>query len=182
MTSQSISAAILGQIPIFRGLDEAECRQLAAVAQPEVYQAGDFVLHEGETSQYLWIVMAGRCEVLRQWRASDGGEQRTIQLAVLEPHANFGEMSFFHPAPHSASVRATVPLELLSISRERYDKLMSQGSPAACKLAYNAVSSLADRIRQLDEWIINRVRHEASGRKVEEWEDFRAKLFGGWNI
>ena len=182
MTGSHISAEILNQIPIFRGLDETECRALAAIAVPEVYHPREYILHEGHTSQHLWIVMAGSCEVLRQWRSGDGTEQRTIQLAVLEPHSNFGEMSFFHPAPHSASVRAINPLELLSISRQRFDELMSQGSPAACKMAYNAVSSLAERIRQLDEWIIDRARRDASGRKVEEWEDFRAKMFGGWNL
>ncbi len=182
MTGKHITAEILSQIPIFRGLDESECRALAAIAEAEVYHPREYVLHEGQTSQFLWIVMAGSCEVLRQWRAGDGSEQRTLQLAVLEPHSNFGEMSFFHPAPHSASVRAITPLELLSISRARFDELVCQGSPATCKLAHNAVSSLAERIRQLDDWIINRTRRDASGRKVEEWEDFRAKMFGGWNL
>jgi CRP-like cAMP-binding protein len=182
MTGKHISAEIFQQIPIFRGLDESECRALAEIAEPEVYHPREYILHEGQTSQFLWIVMAGSCEVLRQVRSGEGAEKRSIQLAVLEPHANFGEMSFFNPAPHSASVRAITPLELLSLSRHRFDALMCQGSPAACKLAYNAVSSLADRIRQLDEFIIDRTRRDASGRKVEEWEDFRAKIFGGWNL
>ncbi|MBL9123238.1 MAG: cyclic nucleotide-binding domain-containing protein [Planctomycetaceae bacterium] len=181
MTGKQVSAEILGRIPIFRGLDETECRQLASIAEPEAYHPREYVLHEGQTSQRLWIVMAGSCEVLRQASSGDGG-QKLLRLAVLEPHANFGEMSFFHPAPHSASVRAITPLELLAIRRERFDELMCGGSPAACKLAYNSVHSLADRIRQLDQWIIDRTRREDSGRKVEEWEEFRSKMFGGWNL
>lgn len=180
MTGKHISCEVFRQIPIFRGLDEAECRDLAAIAEAEVYHPREYVLHEGQCNQFLWIVMDGSCEVLRQWRSGD--EQKIIQLAVLEPHSNFGEMSFFHPAPHSASVRAITPLELLSISRARFDELTNRGSPAACKLAYNAVSTLAERIRQLDEFIINRTRRDASGRKVEEWEDFRSKMFGSWNL
>ncbi len=182
MKNESVTGNLLCQIPIFRGLDEAECRQLAEIATPEVFKPGEYVLREGQTGQHLWIVMAGKCEVVREWRTSDGGEPRMIQLTVLEPHANFGEMSFFHPAPHSASVRAITALELLSIDRGRYTKLVQDGSPAACKMAYNAVQSLADRIRQMDQWVIDQARRDAAGRRVEEWEDFRAKLFGGWNL
>jgi hypothetical protein len=41
---------------------------------------------------------------------------------------------------------------------------------------------LAERIRHIDEWIIDRVRRDSAGKKVEEWEDFRSKLFNGWNL
>lgn len=182
MKDDAIGGEVLAQIPIFRGLDDAERRQFLSLAASEAYQPGEYVLHEGQTSRYLWIVMQGRCEVVRQWRSGDDGSTRDVQLTVLEPYACFGEMSFFHPAAHSASVRAITALELLSISREAYDTLMCDGSPAACKLAHNAVNALAERIRHIDEWIIDRVRREAAGRKVEEWEDFRAKLFSGWEL
>lgn len=182
MKGESITAETLAQIPMFRGLDPIECRQLARLARPEMFAVGDYVLREGQTSQHLLIVMAGKCEVVREWRTSDGGDPRSIQLTVLEPHANFGEMSFFHPAPHSASVRALTALELLSIDRADYDQLVQSGSPAACKMAYNAVQSLADRIRQMDQWVIDQARRESAGRRVEEWEAFRAKMFTGWNL
>ena len=74
-------------------------------------------------------------------------------LATLEPYNNFGEMSFFHPAPHSASVRAQTQVKLLYIERSKYDQLLTE-EPACCsKLAMNTVASLADRLRRMDEWV-----------------------------
>ena len=103
-------------------------------------------------------------------------------LAVLKPYSHFGEMSFFSPAPHSASVRAQTAVMALGIDRRDYDDLIRQGIWAGYKLAYNTVQALADRLRQMDEWVAELAAHNPTGERVAEWSTFRDKLFNGWNL
>lgn len=63
----------------------------------ESYESGAILLHEGERSGRLFVLVEGDIEVLR------GG---TPVAAVAEPGAVFGEMSVLLDLPHTATVRA----------------------------------------------------------------------------
>jgi hypothetical protein len=91
-------------------------------------------------------------------------------------------MSFFHPAPHSASVRAKTPLRVLRVERAHYDELAKGGCPGAYKLACNVVACLAERLRRMDEWTASLLAEDALDRRVPEWNEFRQKLFRGWSL
>ena len=180
MKSESLPGKTVAQIPSFRGLNESECRQLIEVAQEKAFAPGAKVIEQGKTSQYLWILLEGKCEVVRDSRR-DG----KLILAELEPFSLFGEMSFFSPAPHSASVVAKTPIRLLSIARSDYDDLIRDGVIAAYKLAYNVVESVANRLRRMDERIAELASDddaEPSQEQQPEWRKFRDKLFNGWNL
>jgi CRP-like cAMP-binding protein len=177
-----ISSAALRQIPAFRNFNESECHQLAEIAQEALFAPGDKVLEQGKRSQNLWIVLEGKCEVIRE--SPDDGP---VVLAEMGPHSLFGEMSFFSPAPHSADVVAKTPLKLLRIERGDYDDLICEGVPVAYKLAYNIVESVASRLRRMDEWIAelaseHGIHAPPHSEKQPEWQQFREKLFNGWNL
>jgi CRP/FNR family transcriptional regulator, cyclic AMP receptor protein len=129
--------------------------------------------------------LAGTCEVIKPLADDDDGEQ--LALAVLQPYSIFGEMSFFHKAPHSASVRAQTPVELLCIPRGDYDDLIQDGARGAYKLAFNAVASLAERLRRMDEWVAELSRHQPQAMPMpesrpSEWAHFRDRMFASWNL
>jgi CRP/FNR family cyclic AMP-dependent transcriptional regulator len=72
----------------------------------ETRSAGDVLLHEGETTNRLYVLVAGKVEVLR-------GE---TQVAVLaEPGSILGDMSILMQTPHTATVRALGPVEIFAI-------------------------------------------------------------------
>jgi CRP-like cAMP-binding protein len=190
----------LKQIPAFRTFNESECHQIADVVQQRTFAPGEKVIEQGKRSQHLWIVLEGQCDVSRA-SLHDG----PVVLATLEPYSLFGEMSFFSPAPHSASVVAKTPVKLLSISRPDYDDLIHDGVMVAYKLAYNAVESVANRLRRMDERIAELWEHPEptsaaepalplalsakrqsnpppGKEKLPEWRQFRDKLFGDWNL
>jgi CRP/FNR family transcriptional regulator, cyclic AMP receptor protein len=170
---------MLESIPLFRNFNETERRQLSDIAQLRHFAPGELVFRQGETSQSLWIVLEGKCEVVKY---PDDSRHDSVVLAVLESGSHFGEMSFFSPAPHSASVRAQTAGTLLRIDRRDYDDLIRQGVSAAYKLAYNTVQGLADRLRRMDEWVAELASHNPPGERVPEWSSFRDKLFSGWNL
>ena len=165
--------------PVFTNMTTDEREQVVTLLEPQTYQAGDVILREGDSTQLLRIIVRGRCEVfiLR----SDGSDNR---LAVLEPGAVFGEMSFFHPAPHSATVRAATEVEVMRLSRQKFDRLHELASGAACKIAANTAGIIAERLRRMDQWVRDFVENrEGKSRPVkEEWEEFRAKLYSDWQF
>jgi CRP/FNR family cyclic AMP-dependent transcriptional regulator len=171
----------LSNIPIFSGFTEAECQQLYDAAQLLVFRPGEIVLHQGKVAQELWVLMEGKCEVFKH--AEDGQPgQLPIVLATLEPHSNFGEMSFFDGAPHSASVRAQTSVKLLCFSRDKFDEMIRRESSMACKLAINTVNNLAERMRRMDEWVAELLTEHAQGPAVPELTRLREKLFNDWKL
>jgi len=174
MTGAAIPDDFLAQLPIFHDMSGSERAELAAISHRCEYQPGEVVITQGQSSQNLWIVLAGRCRVAR---SVNSGVGCVIDLAELTARDQFGEMSFFHAAPHSASVEALTPLKVLRIDRADYDRLMAAGSIAAHKLALNCVDDLADRLRRMDEWVTDLLCKRDNKHDASEWTRFREKLF-----
>ncbi len=143
----AITGDVLHRIPLLSNLNESEFHQIADVARLRTFAAGDYVIRQGDQSRDLWIVLEGQCEVVRRLEPNGqaASQQEAIVLAVLQPYSHFGEMSFFHPAPHSADVRASSPVKLLQITHADYADMIHDGIWAAYKLAYNVVQQLAER-------------------------------------
>ncbi len=179
--NQPLSVQTIRNIPLFHNLNETECRQVSEVLQMMSFHAGDPVIRRGEDARNLWIVLQGQCEVSKRLKPHDTDDARVV-LAVLDPPAHFGEMSFFHPAPHSADVTARTDVTLLRITHKDYQDMIAEGVWAAYKLAYNVVEGLAERMRRMDEWVTDLLaHHQSSSEQVPEWSEFRERLFNRWN-
>jgi len=174
----------LAQVPLFHHLANEELREVYEAATVETFPDGENILEQGATCRNLWIVLEGKCDVVRRASTNGeaGGQGSDVVLATLAPFDNFGEMSFFQTAPHSAAVRARTKVTALKISREAYDGLIRGGSGAAFKLAYNTVESLAQRLRRMDEWVARLLSESAAPTPSGEWSGFRDKLFKEWTL
>jgi len=164
----------LASLPIFQGMSDDERGELLAVARRVEVSAGDHIITQGKMLRNLWFILEGQCEVTRR---TEGGCQ--LNLATLEPHTQFGEMSFFHAAPHSADVIARTDMQLLRLSREDYDALLKAGNPVAYRLAMNSLEQLSDRLRRTDEWITNLVCGENHKPTPSEGTSFREMRLSG---
>ncbi len=162
------------QLPIFQGMSDAERAELLAIGHRVEVGAGEQIITQGKLVQNLWFILAGECEVTRR---TEAGCQ--LNLTKLEPHMQFGEMSFFHAAPHSADVIALTDMELLRLGRDDYDALCASGNPVAFKLAMNSLEQLSERLRRTDDWITNLVCGENHKPTPSEWTSFREIIFRG---
>jgi CRP-like cAMP-binding protein len=173
----ALSDTILAKCPLFRGMTPLERQEIIALLENKSYTPGDMILAEGESFQHIWIVIKGRAQVVKKAKS---GEEK--ELWVLEPCGVFGEMSFFNPAPHSASVRALTDVDVVRLPREKFDLLLRDGSLAAYKLAFNAMGVLIERLRRMDDWIAERMERNNTPVHKEEWSDFQSKLYTGWTF
>lgn len=163
--------------PLFQDLTLDESEELLALFRNDRFPAGETILREGRSTQFLWVVVTGTCEVLKTDR--NGAEQA---LALLEAGAVFGEMSFFHPAPHSASVRAKTDVDVMRLARNDYDRLCEEGSAVPLKLLANTLTVVSERLRRMDDWVGDFVDRRAADGHREEWRDFRSKLYAEWKF
>ena len=167
----------LAKCSLFRGMSPGERQELLALLEPKSYTPGSSFFSEGESIQYIWIVLRGRCQVFKKAHSEEETE-----LGIIEPYGIFGEMSFFHPAPHSASVRALSEVEVVRLPRDKYDGLLQSGSLAAYKIAFNTMGVLIDRIRRMDNSIADRLQRNNAPDHREEWKEFHSKLYTGWTF
>lgn len=178
---QDVRADDLKSIGLFDRLSEEECGELARIAEVMEFAPGSTVVYQGKQCRNLWIVLEGECEVVRSQQNEQGIEDDVV-LADIERNQAFGEMSFFHAAPHSASVRAKSRVRLLRLGRTKYEELIRGGSVAALKLAYNAVNVLAERLRRMDAWVAELLMEKEAGTVSTEWSVFRSKIMEEWNL
>jgi len=177
----TIDIAAIRKLPIFRNLNDTECRQVAEIVKPLQFQAGDTIMKQAENSRNLWILTSGVCEVNKRVNP-DKPDSDAVILALLEPPSYFGEMSFFNPAPHSADVRARTEVHLLRITYGDYEELINEGVWAAYKVAYNVIQGLADRMRRMDDWVTELLHQDhPEVAQVPEWKLFREQMLSRWN-
>jgi serine/threonine-protein kinase len=111
-------------------------------ALPRVWIAeGEAVVREGEAGDCAYILLEGRCRVVR----AGGGETRVRR--ELEPGDVFGETALLAPGPRTATVVAMTDAVLLRVTEEVLLREVSALKPWLATL----VRSLAARARELED-------------------------------
>jgi len=161
----------LPKIELFANLTDEELRQVLSACDEVKTSAGQSIITAGQTEQALYVVLEGAAEVdLEPARA---GER---VVAELSPGSVFGESSFFHASPHSATVKARTESRLLRLRRDTFDKLLQSGNVAALRIAANAATILASRLQAADHFIVELLEQIQDERVREALARFRSAL------
>src|SRR5436190_17862174 len=155
MTSAEEIAALLGRTPIFSGLSERDLCQLAEVAVPRAYLAGEAIFREGDSGDTCYMIRSGRVRVTR--RQSDG---RVLPLAELGPGQIFGELAMFDSETRSASVEAIEDTRALALLAGDVRRLLLNHPEIAVKM----LGGLADRLRAANERLTRQSFQTVAGR------------------
>jgi CRP-like cAMP-binding protein len=113
--------AALAQIPLFRRVGADDRERLAAVAYVKIYDRGDHVFHEGDPSDFFFIVMTGRVKVYK--RAPAGND---IILEIFGPGGPLGAVAAYESRPYPASAAALESASCLLIPRQQFFTLLEQ--------------------------------------------------------
>jgi CRP/FNR family transcriptional regulator len=133
---------LLGRVPVFEELADADLEHVADVTVPRRFGAGEVVFREGDDSDTCYLVRAGHARAIREH--ADG---RQITLATFGPGDIFGELAMFDDERRSATVEATDELEVLAILGSDMRRLMSLHPEISVKL----VIALGRRLRAANE-------------------------------
>lgn len=162
------------QIPIFRGLTEAEAKGIFDIAEEATAKKGEMLFKEGEPGDAVYVVLEGHVEVLKQ---DKGGGQQT--LAKMGDGSVLGEMSLVVGQPtRSASALAVTDLKLLKMSTSRFSKLLKTDNVGALKVVHNLAQVLSRRLHLMDEKLVDLMD---KGKRREELAEFQ-KILSNWSF
>ena len=132
------AADFLAKAPVFAALDEGVRNSIAEKSSEVRLAAGEWLFHEGEDSGTLYVVRAGRLEVVN--------ESTGTTMRVLGRGAALGELALLTSMPRSASVRAARDSVLIAIGRDNFDQLLEDEPKVAIALTRVLGSQLRDSV------------------------------------
>jgi CRP/FNR family transcriptional regulator, cyclic AMP receptor protein len=156
-------AEMLGDVPLFAFLDEAERGALAERMGKITVKAGTVLFRRGDPGDELYIVRAGVVEI---YFKNDTGERLVLETA--RPGDFFGEISLLDAGPRTASAVATEDLEALVVDRVDLEAFLRLHPAAAMDL----LTAMGRRLRETARLL----RHSVSRDINEETEDKRTTV------
>ena len=142
-------AEALGKTQLFSGLSETELARIAARGEERVFQKGDVILSEGETSRELFIVGQGTVHVsVKSADASTPLAHLGVPLTHLGAGQVIGEMTLVDRGARSATVRAADgPTVLQVIPHAALRELCEQDNHIGFVVMRNLAAELSLRLR-----------------------------------
>lgn len=129
--------AILRGINIFRWCTDEELLELAGLAQPKRYRAGELLLRQDTLNTTLFLLVKGSVTVVK-----DGQDiARTGEGTV------FGEMSMLDEPRASATVQAETDIEVLTIQREDFLRALKRDATMAVKVLWSLLLRVSSNLR-----------------------------------
>ena len=120
MKPETMSAHLLGRIPLFADLPTEELDRLMSALEVVNLKSGGILFREGDLGEHLYIVVNGELEINM---ASDTDNE--MILNVIKEGAHLGEMSLIMPGGRrTAGARARGDVVLLSMSRNQFQDLL----------------------------------------------------------
>ena len=132
---------LIRRVPLFALLTTAQAETVADAVIKRRFKRGEVVVEQGEKSNTLFILLTGRARVISADRRG-----REVILATLQPGDYVGEMSLIDNQVHSATVRAEVQTDMLSLGRAEFARCLPENS----SMAYAIMKGLVQRLRQAD--------------------------------
>jgi CRP-like cAMP-binding protein len=123
----------LKSIDLFSQIPGEDLAQVALIATEEAREQGEEIFAEGEAGDALYLVLDGQVRVHR-------GDRMIAELGEREC---FGEMAILDASPRSATVTAVQDTNLLKISREDFQEIMSEKP----EIALGIIRVLSQRLR-----------------------------------
>jgi CRP-like cAMP-binding protein len=146
-----VAQETIGSSILFIGLTPEEKAEIASFCEPLHYHPGQSIVREGEQGDALFLLAAGRVEVVahagqpgeRIVQVLDGGSSLEASYAG----AFFGEMSLVDIEPRSATVRAQTEVSLARLSAFRISDFFATHRDAQLAIITNIARVLSRRLR-----------------------------------
>jgi CRP/FNR family cyclic AMP-dependent transcriptional regulator len=150
------------KFPLFADLDDRELAEIARVAKPARYPAGDVVFYADQIGDVFYLITEGQVKV-----TMTSPEGKEIILSVMGPGDFFGEMALLDDEPRSATVIATEALEVMSIWRKDFLEILSENHSIAKKI----LAELSRRLRAASSRIESLATMDVYGRLARFFMD-----------
>jgi CRP/FNR family transcriptional regulator, cyclic AMP receptor protein len=141
--SKKQRAELLDETRWSRDFDWQEIELLAGHMDLQSVTAGEEVFREGETGEYMGLVVRGRIAILKE---DSSGRRRRITTIVAGK--TLGEMSLLDLEPRSATAVADTDALLMVLTRKKYGHLIDDYPRLAIRLLTNLARMMSQRLRR----------------------------------
>ena len=128
--------ALLRRVGLFAETPDRALAGVARVVTEVEVAAGATVMQEGAVEDWLYVVVDGQLEVVRDDRR-----------AVIGPGEVVGELAVLDPMPRSATVRAATDCLLFRLDKEAFDEVLAERP----EIARGVIRELVGRLREARE-------------------------------
>ena len=129
----------LHRLPFFRQLSVEQVREVSRLGRTMGMTAGHIVCHEGELSDSMYVLLAGKVLVYRHGKT--GGR---VDMRQYEDGDYFGEIALLDSKPRTASVVCLTDCKLFVLEQADFRGLLT----AHPSLVLSVLGGIADRARE----------------------------------
>ena len=115
---------LLKKVPLFADLSEENLKTIREGVVVEKVTKGKMLFTEGSMGKYAYLIKEGEIEILKKV-----GE-REILLAVRKKGELIGEIALIEDSPRTATAKALIDSELISIDKKAFEKLLKESLTA----------------------------------------------------
>ena len=121
-------------------LSDEEAGTLAELMYPKELRGAEYLITEGVVDSSLHLVIEGNLEVVKR-----SGNDGIASIAIIRAGDLAGELSFIDGEVHTVGLRALSDGQVLSLTRESFEKLVDNNPQLVYKVM-RAVARSAHRI------------------------------------
>jgi CRP/FNR family transcriptional regulator, cyclic AMP receptor protein len=136
---------LLQRMPIFGALRDDTLVFLLGFTRQVQVKAGDSFFREGDEANGLFVLESGTATALKGWSG------REVRLRQMKAGDCFGEMALMDFMPRSASVRADVDCDALTLSSEDLYRLCKHDIEQFALIQMNLGREVSRRLRDTDD-------------------------------
>jgi CRP/FNR family cyclic AMP-dependent transcriptional regulator len=146
---------IFDQLPLFEALDQNHRETLARRFVIRHFPKNTIVIHEGDDTNSLYVILEGRVKV---YLADEAGKEVTLNTQGAGEY--FGEVSLFDEGPRSASVITTEECQFAVMMKQDFIDCLTENP----QMSFKIIQGLTHRLRALSENVRSLALMDVYGR------------------
>ncbi|MGB0639409.1 MAG: cyclic nucleotide-binding domain-containing protein [Myxococcota bacterium] len=134
------------ETPLFQDLDASELAEVVQIMQIQRFRPDQAIFKEGDEGNAWYVIFEGEARVEMRNPFTP-----TREVALLGPHACFGEMAILDESARSATITAQENITAFRFPAIQFQLLLEEGNLAAYKLIHAMAKTLCLRQRRLNQ-------------------------------
>jgi CRP/FNR family cyclic AMP-dependent transcriptional regulator len=163
MSTMLSNLDLLRRVPLFSLLTVTQAEVISGAVVKRRFKRGEVLVEQGQKSDALYILLTGRARVM-----TSDSRGREVILATLSQGDYLGEMSIIDNEPHSATVRAEVQTDVLTLGRAEFARCLTENA----SMSLVVMRGLVKRLRHADRKIESLALLDVYGRVAHALRDF----------
>ena len=131
--------------------DTGKMEKVAAILEPRVIKAGEFIFKQGDHGEELFILTSGAVRVCKTTKQN---EEYTIVDLKAEFNVFFGEIALMDSDERSASIRVLEDCEVLVMAKDKFTELGDKHPDIGLPITRVIVNRICTNLRNVNNDVI----------------------------